>query len=92
MFSHKSSVSSLGPVGTTCGACHTRSYCGNCHDSGAVKVKHTEMLYNHATAITTAGGTQACAYCHQPVYCASCHKNPVLPGALPLASKESPAP
>lgn len=84
---HKSVVSNTEPTGTTCGACHRRSYCENCHKSGAIKVKHTAMLYNHATAITTAGGTQACAYCHQPVSCARCHEDSVLPPGAPLASK-----
>ena len=51
-----------------------------------MKVKHDAMLYNHASAIKTAGGTQSCAYCHLPVYCATCHKGPVLEsGAPPVA-------
>ena len=93
VFSHNKAVSKLDPAGTTCAGCHTRNSCANCHDSGAVKVKHTEMLYKHASAITTAGGTQACAYCHQPVYCQKCHKDVVLePGGLPLSIKIRPAP
>jgi len=78
VFSHKNATKSLDPAGTTCSACHSKTYCENCHKSGAVKVKHDAMLYNHAKSITTAGGTQACAYCHLPVYCATCHKGPVL--------------
>jgi nitrate/TMAO reductase-like tetraheme cytochrome c subunit len=86
VFNHKNVAKSLNPTGTTCGACHTKTYCENCHKSGAVKVKHDTMLYNHAGAIKTAGGTQSCNYCHLPVYCATCHKKPVLdPGAQPLA-------
>lgn len=88
VFNHKNAVTKVEPTGTTCGACHTRSYCENCHKSGAIKVTHTAMLYSHASAITTAGGTQACAACHQPVYCARCHQSPVLqPRAPPLAGK-----
>jgi nitrate/TMAO reductase-like tetraheme cytochrome c subunit len=79
VFDHKNSVSSTNPSGTSCGACHQKSYCENCHNSGAIKVKHTTMLYNHASAAAAAGGTQACATCHQPAYCAGCHKDPVLP-------------
>jgi len=93
VFNHKTTVSKREPAGTTCAACHTRSYCVNCHNSGAVKVTHNEMLYNHVQAIATAGGNQACAYCHQEASCALCHKNPVLqPGALPAAIKARPAP
>jgi nitrate/TMAO reductase-like tetraheme cytochrome c subunit len=78
VFDHKNAVSQLNPTGTSCAACHKPSYCENCHDSGAIKVKHTTMLYKHADASKAAGGTQACAYCHQPAYCAGCHKEPVL--------------
>ena len=92
VFSHKLSVNKTDPAGTTCAGCHTRSYCQNCHDSGAVKVTHTEMLYKHTAAIKTAGGTQGCAYCHLPVYCEKCHKEPVLKdGVQPPAIKERPA-
>jgi len=93
VFSHKNATKSLDPTGTSCGACHAKTYCENCHKSGAVKVTHNNMLYNHANAVTTAGGTQACAYCHQPVYCAQCHKGPVIgPGAPPVAIKETQTP
>ena len=91
VFSHKGSVSKLGPEGTTCGACHTRSYCENCHNSGAVKVKHDAMLYKHASAIRTAGGTQSCSYCHMQVSCEKCHKGPARdPVVVPLAIKPTP--
>jgi nitrate/TMAO reductase-like tetraheme cytochrome c subunit len=108
VFNHKTSVSKIDPTGTSCAACHQKTYCENCHTSGAVKVKHDEMLYKHADAIKTAGGAQACGYCHQPVFCAKCHKEPVLqtgtplpaiagktvlnPGALPRAIKEGQGP
>jgi len=93
VFNHKNATKSLAVAGTTCAACHTKSYCENCHKSGAIKVKHTAMLYNHASEITALGGTTSCATCHQQVSCAQCHKGPVLepgalpPGALPLAIK-----
>jgi nitrate/TMAO reductase-like tetraheme cytochrome c subunit len=68
---------SVDPAGTACGTCHQRSYCENCHTSGAVMVDHDQMLYNHAASIKLSGG-KACAYCHQPVYCARCHQGNVL--------------
>jgi nitrate/TMAO reductase-like tetraheme cytochrome c subunit len=94
VFSHKNATSSVEPTGTSCAACHTRSYCENCHNSGAIKVKHDSMLYNHASAAAAAGGTQSCNYCHQPISCAQCHKGPVLdnsaaPGISSTAPKAS---
>jgi nitrate/TMAO reductase-like tetraheme cytochrome c subunit len=86
VFDHKLSVSALDPAGSSCGACHTRTYCQNCHDTAAVNVQHEEMLYNHG-AVLQKTGAQACAYCHQPAYCSQCHANPVLPDPFPdLAS------
>jgi nitrate/TMAO reductase-like tetraheme cytochrome c subunit len=90
VFNHKNQVSSLDPsMGS--------SFCANCHDSGAAKVNHDEMLYRHPQAIADAG-IQACAYCHQEVFCARCHKNPVLgkrkfyehgkAGSLPSGGRE----
>jgi nitrate/TMAO reductase-like tetraheme cytochrome c subunit len=88
VFSHKLSVSKLTPAGTTCAGCHTKNNCENCHNSGAVKVKHVEMLYKHTYAIRAAGGAQACSYCHQPVFCEKCHKDGAPePGAAPKAIK-----
>jgi len=98
VFNHKNATRSLTSAGTSCGACHAPSYCLNCHKSGAVKVKHDQMLYKHVDAISAAGGTQACAYCHQRPFCALCHQSPVLPpaalqtGPLPPASKGRRAP
>jgi len=96
VFSHKLATSSRTGAGTTCAACHKSTYCENCHNSGAIKIQHTAMLYNHAAAIKTVGGTQACAYCHLPVYCEKCHKGPVMdpnapPPGTPLAVKPRPA-
>jgi nitrate/TMAO reductase-like tetraheme cytochrome c subunit len=93
VFSHKHSVKTSNPTGTTCAGCHAPSYCENCHSSGAIKVKHNAMSYNHAKVIKTAGSTQACAYCHLPVYCEKCHKKPVLePSALPPGVVGKPKP
>ncbi|MEP7194347.1 MAG: NapC/NirT family cytochrome c [Actinomycetota bacterium] len=91
VFSHKNSVNSTEATGTSCAACHTPSYCENCHDSGAIKVKHDKMLYNHADVAAKAGGTQSCNYCHQPVSCAQCHKDPVLNSAAPATAAKRPA-
>jgi nitrate/TMAO reductase-like tetraheme cytochrome c subunit len=71
------STGSVEPAGTECGTCHQRQYCEDCHTTGAIKVKHDEMLYNHAASIKVSGG-KACAYCHQPVMCATCHTGNVL--------------
>ena len=90
VFDHKSSVSAVDPGGTSCGACHTRTYCENCHDTAAVEVPHDQMTYNHAAVIQKTG-SQACAYCHQPAYCSQCHANPVLPNPFPDVAPPSPS-
>ncbi len=77
-FSHASATDNVLPDSGSCGACHAPSYCQNCHESGAIKVDHDTMLYNHVESISLAGGTNACAYCHQEAYCDQCHKDPVL--------------
>jgi nitrate/TMAO reductase-like tetraheme cytochrome c subunit len=78
VFNHKSVVTSLDPSNTSCGACHTRTYCENCHSTPAVQVPHDEMVFNHA-AVVRRIGAQACTLCHQQSYCANCHSEPVLP-------------
>jgi hypothetical protein len=83
VFSHKGFATSVDPGGQSCGECHARDYCVNCHSTGAVTVQHAEMSTNHAAVIRRQGNT-ACAYCHQPVYCARCHKEPVLPVTVPF--------
>ncbi len=90
VFDHRTAVTSLDPGGTSCGECHARDYCVNCHSTGAVTVDHDEMATNHAAVIKKSGAT-ACAYCHQPVYCARCHTDPVLPGdsAPPLEDPDT---
>lgn len=70
VFNHKYSAERLEPNPTS-------SFCSNCHDSGAAKVNHDEMLYRHPDAIAKAG-IGACAYCHQEAFCSRCHKKPVL--------------
>jgi hypothetical protein len=81
VFSHKDTVKSVdaafdpaAPANASCATCHQRTYCENCHNSGAVKVTHDEMLYNHADSARNAS-LAACSYCHQPVYCATCHSS-----------------
>ena len=73
------------PGGQSCGECHARDYCVNCHSTGAVTIDHDTMATNHAQVIREQG-TQSCAYCHQPVYCARCHVEPVLPVTSPAAA------
>jgi nitrate/TMAO reductase-like tetraheme cytochrome c subunit len=84
VFNHRDVATDVDPGVQSCGECHARDYCANCHDTGAVTVDHDLMLTNHAEVIRTTGN-EACAYCHQPVYCARCHSEPVLPGSQPLA-------
>ena len=83
VFNHKDVAPDLDPGGNSCGECHARDYCVNCHATGAVTVDHDTMATNHA-AVIRAQGNQACAYCHQPVYCARCHSDPVLPVTTPF--------
>ena len=82
VFNHKSVATSLDPGGQSCGECHARDYCVNCHSTGAVSVDHDTMATNHAKVIREQGN-QSCAYCHQPVSCARCHADPVLPVTTP---------
>lgn len=102
VFDHKADVTKVDPSGTTCGACHTVTYCQNCHNTPAVQVPHDNMVYNHALVVQKVGAS-ACAYCHQQAYCTQCHANNVLPigpaggnpvpsaptepGATPIASE-----
>ncbi len=83
VFSHRTSVSKVDPAGSSCGACHTRTYCENCHNTPAVKVPHDGMVINHAR-VTREVGAQACAFCHQPAFCAQCHADSVLPDPFPV--------
>jgi hypothetical protein len=78
VFDHRTVAGSTTPNPNTCGARHTPSYCKTYHDSGAIKVDHSQMLYNHAQSARDAGVTTACAVCHQTAYCSQCHKNDVL--------------
>ena len=78
VFNHKDVATSVDPGTQSCGECHARDYCANCHNTGAVNVEHDAMATNHAQVIRDYGN-QSCAYCHQPVYCARCHAEPVLP-------------
>ena len=91
VFNHRNVATSVDPGTQSCGECHARDYCLNCHKTGAVNVKHDEMLTNHAQAIREAGN-QSCAYCHQPVYCACCHAEKVLPVTAPFIGGQGSAP
>jgi nitrate/TMAO reductase-like tetraheme cytochrome c subunit len=75
VFDHKTSVSSVAAAFTgtaACASCHIKSYCEECHATGAAKVTHDGMLYSHAESERVAG-LRACATCHQGSYCAMCH-------------------
>ena len=90
VFDHKNVATSEDPGGQSCGNCHAKDYCVNCHSTGAVTVDHDEMATNHAAVIRKQGNT-ACAYCHQPVFCATCHgSNQVLPETTPFSSHPQP--
>jgi len=81
VFDHRVVAGTTSANPTTCGVCHKTSYCENCHKSGAIKVSHDQMLYNHAKSVSAAGSTTACAVCHQKAYCSECHKDDVLPNS-----------
>jgi hypothetical protein len=92
IFNHKDVVTTVDPSDSSCGACHTRTYCENCHSTPAVQVPHDEMVYNHADVVRRIGAN-ACTLCHQQSYCAQCHTDTVLPvGDLPPSSSGLPAP
>jgi hypothetical protein len=91
IFGHKATVTSLDPSNTTCGACHTRTYCENCHSTPAVQVPHDEMVFNHAVVVRRIGGA-ACTLCHQQSYCANCHAENVLPAEGAPAPSLGPIP
>jgi hypothetical protein len=88
IFNHRDLATSVDPGGTSCGDCHARDYCINCHVTGAVNVEHDAMLIDHARVIR-ASGAESCAYCHQPVYCARCHAEPVMPGSAPWVGADA---
>jgi hypothetical protein len=77
VFDHKTQVKAVDPAGTECGACHTRTYCENCHNTQAVNVPHDNMVYDHA-AVSRQTGVRACLVCHQPTYCERCHDASIL--------------
>jgi nitrate/TMAO reductase-like tetraheme cytochrome c subunit len=91
VFNHKNVATSVDPGTQSCGECHARDYCLNCHKTGAVNVKHEAMMTNHAQVIRESGN-QSCAYCHQPVYCARCHAEKVLPVTAPFIGGQGSAP
>jgi nitrate/TMAO reductase-like tetraheme cytochrome c subunit len=91
VFDHKTVATSKDPGGTTCGDCHAKDYCDNCHVSGAINVDHDQMLTNHAEAIRMApNGSASCAYCHQEAFCATCHSQDMLPDTRPGENSATP--
>jgi nitrate/TMAO reductase-like tetraheme cytochrome c subunit len=72
VFKHAAAIKTTDPIGTSCAECHSRSYCTNCHSSGAIAVKHDDMLFNHAQVVEK-NTSQSCNYCHQKPFCERCH-------------------
>lgn len=89
IFNHKKVVKTSDPTTTDCAACHTKTYCSNCHTTPAVQVPHEEMVFNHAAVVRRIGAS-ACTLCHQPSYCAQCHTTPVMPPAGGLSPPAGP--
>jgi hypothetical protein len=81
LFNHRRLAQGADPTGTSCGQCHTPSSCQACHDSPAINVPHTDMIFSHA-AVIREQGIQACVLCHQSPSCERCHVNGV-PGLTP---------
>jgi hypothetical protein len=88
VFNHRTEVASSDPTGTTCGACHTKTYCENCHNTSVAKVSHADMTFNHGK-ISAEVGVATCAACHQPSYCAQCHADKVMPDPYGQDSPQS---
>ncbi len=92
VFDHKDVAVSLDVGATSCNACHSQTYCSNCHNSGATSVKHDDMFYDHANVIEQAG-QQPCAYCHQRPFCERCHEedsDKIFPRTDELTSSHPP--
>jgi hypothetical protein len=92
VFDHKNVAGSLDVGTTSCNACHSQTYCSNCHNSGATSVQHDDMFYDHANVIREAG-QQPCAYCHQRPYCERCHEedsDKIFPKTDELTSSQLP--
>jgi hypothetical protein len=92
VFDHKNVAGSLDVGTTSCNACHSQTYCSNCHNSGATSVQHDDMFYDHANVIREAG-QQPCAYCHQRPYCERCHEedsDKIFPKTDELTSSQTP--
>lgn len=88
LFNHKTVATAGGGTdgsGSQCAACHTQSYCENCHNSPAINVPHDNMPQTHP-AIIKKVGLQSCALCHQPGYCERCHPNGIVGFSTPRAS------
>lgn len=81
-FTHKKLALSPNPTGTSCGGCHARAYCENCHSTGAIKVGYAPMIKNHP-ALVRASGVRSCVACHQTSYCVRCHTRSGVPRTSP---------
>ncbi len=55
VFNHRDVVTTTDASKTECGACHTKTYCENCHNTSAVKVPHADMVFNHGAIAREVG-------------------------------------
>jgi hypothetical protein len=76
VFEHKAEASAGGER-ANCSACHSQTYCQNCHDTGAKLVNHDNMLFDHGAVIRETT-TTPCTYCHQKPSCERCHTDEEL--------------
>jgi len=76
VFDHKNDASAGGER-ANCSACHSQTYCQNCHDTGAKLVSHDNMLFDHGNVIRQTT-TTPCTYCHQKPSCERCHTDEEL--------------
>jgi hypothetical protein len=88
VFNHKVLASDGGDQ-AICSSCHSKTYCQNCHESGAKLVNHDSMLFNHGAVIKQVT-TEPCTYCHQKPSCERCHSDEELKDYPPEATGGSP--
>lgn len=86
VFEHRNEAASNGSV---CSECHSRSYCQNCHETGAKLVSHDNMLFDHGAVIREVT-TQPCTYCHQKPSCERCHSDEDLEDYPPVPTGGGP--
>ncbi|MBD1400288.1 cytochrome c3 family protein [Pelovirga terrestris] len=65
-----------------CNACHSQSYCMECHVSGFADEQGSfsnHMMNSHSSdfhithPLAARGNQQTCASCHEPSFCTDCH-------------------